>query len=203
MNWLPHYHHGRASSVVHRLSPGVKLACALVLIVGTALAPERWVGWYAAVFAVLAVIAALSRVPLWFLIKRLLLLSPFVLGVAAVNAFHHETRGHWQIVATRGFLCLLTVLLVAHTTPFGRTLHVLRRAKVPALLITMMALMQRYLFVLADESERMSRARRSRTFHKRKRIEWRLPATVVSQLFIRASERAERIYEAMCARGWK
>jgi len=26
---------------------------------------------------------------------------------------------------------------------------------------------------------------------------------VVGQLFIRASERAEHIYDAMCARGWK
>jgi energy-coupling factor transporter transmembrane protein EcfT len=25
----------------------------------------------------------------------------------------------------------------------------------------------------------------------------------VGQLFVRASERAERIYDAMCARGWK
>ena len=28
-------------------------------------------------------------------------------------------------------------------------------------------------------------------------------ATVLGQLFVRASERAERIYDAMCARGWK
>jgi energy-coupling factor transporter transmembrane protein EcfT len=28
-------------------------------------------------------------------------------------------------------------------------------------------------------------------------------ATVISQLFIRSSERAERIYAAMCARGWR
>jgi energy-coupling factor transporter transmembrane protein EcfT len=28
-------------------------------------------------------------------------------------------------------------------------------------------------------------------------------STVVGQLFVRASERAEHIYDAMCARGWK
>jgi len=63
--------------------------------------------------------------------------------------------------------------------------------------------MYRYLFVLVDEAQRMKRARASRTFTVRRGRSWRTLATVVSQLFIRASERAERIYGAMCARGWK
>src|SRR5581483_4777434 len=61
----------------------------------------------------------------------------------------------------------------------------------------------RYLFVLLDESERMRRARLSRTFTRNRKFQWRAMSTVVGQLFVRASERAERIYDAMCARGWK
>jgi energy-coupling factor transporter transmembrane protein EcfT len=49
----------------------------------------------------------------------------------------------------------------------------------------------------------MRRARASRTFTLRRRFQWHTLATVVGQLFVRASERAERIYDAMCARGWK
>jgi cobalt/nickel transport system permease protein len=75
--------------------------------------------------------------------------------------------------------------------------------RVPALLVTTLALMHRYLFVLLDESERMRRARSSRTFWRQRRARWRMLGTVVGQLFVRASERAERIYAAMCARGWK
>ena len=69
--------------------------------------------------------------------------------------------------------------------------------------VTTLTLMHRYLFVLADEAERMRRARASRTFTRGRRFQWHTLATVVGQLFIRASERAERIYDAMCARGWK
>ena len=75
--------------------------------------------------------------------------------------------------------------------------------RVPGLLITTIALMHRYLFVLADEAERMRRARASRTFTRDRRARWQTLSTVVGQLFVRASERAERIYDAMCARGWK
>jgi len=103
----------------------------------------------------------------------------------------------------RSSLCLLTVILVANTTPFSETLRVLKRVRVPALLITTIALMHRYLFVLADEAERMRRARASRTFTPQRHFHWHALSTVVGQLFVRASERAERIYDAMCARGWK
>jgi cobalt/nickel transport system permease protein len=71
------------------------------------------------------------------------------------------------------------------------------------LLITTMTLMHRYLFVLSDEAERMRRAQASRSFTRGRRFQWRSMSTVVGHLFIRASERAERIYDAMCARGWR
>ena len=106
-------------------------------------------------------------------------------------------------LAARSALCLLTVILVSNTTPFSQVLRALQRARVPALLVTTIALMHRYIFVLADEAERMRRARLSRTFQRGRRMRWQVLATVVGQLFVRTSERAERIYDAMCARGWK
>jgi len=95
------------------------------------------------------------------------------------------------------------VVLLANTTPFSELLPVLRRVRVPALLVTTLALMHRYLFVLADEAERMRRARAARSFTRGRHFAWRALATVAGRLFIRASERAERIYAAMCARGWQ
>ena len=201
-DWLNH-HHGHADSPIHRLSAGLKLGVALMVIVVTVLAPIRWSGWFIGVAALLILTTLLSRLSLLFLLKRLLVLSPFVLGVVVVNAFQPASRANWLAVAVKSMLCLLTITLVSNTTPFSRILHVLKSMRVPALLITTIALMHRYLFVLVDESERMRRARASRTFARGRRFHWHTLATVVGQLFIRASERAERIYDAMCARGWK
>jgi cobalt/nickel transport system permease protein len=197
------HHHTRLESPVHRAPTGLKLGVAFLIILGTALAPSHWGAWFAGVAAVLTCVAAWSRLPALFLLKRLLVLSPFVLGVALANAFQSAGRVSWRTVAVRSGLCLLTVILVSNTTPFSRVLRVLRRVRVPGLLVATIALMHRYLFVLADEAERMRRARASRTFTRGRRLPWSALATVVSQLFIRASERADRIYAAMCARGWK
>jgi len=63
--------------------------------------------------------------------------------------------------------------------------------------------MQRYGPVLIDESRRMQRARSSRTFRGGRFSTWAISGGIIAQLFLRTLNRAERIYLAMCARGWK
>ncbi len=186
-----------------RLPAAFKLGVALAIIVGTVLAPPAATGWFVAAAVLLVVAIVLSRLPLLFLLKRLAWLSPFILSVALVNALQPTARGSWLVVAVKSTICLLTVIVVSNTTPFSRILRVLKAARVPGLLITTIALMHRYLFVLVEEAERMRRARASRTFKRRRRARWHALSTVVGQLFVRASERAEHIYDAMRARGWK
>jgi cobalt/nickel transport system permease protein len=203
MDNLLGHHHSHSDSPVHRLPAIIKLGVAFIVIVATVLVPIQWTGWFIGVAVVLVLTALLSRIPILFLVKRILVLSPFVLGVALINAFQPSARGNWLGVAVKSALCLFTVILVSNTTPFNKILRVLKMARVPSLLITTIALMHRYLFVLADEAERMRRARASRTFARARRFKWGALASVIGQLFVRASERAERIYDAMCARGWK
>lgn len=202
LDLLGHYHRCRPS-LLDRLPAGVKLLAALVLITGTVLAPARWTGWFVGAGLVLVLGLTASRLPLGFLLKRLLVLSPFVLGVALVQALHPGPGGGWQLTLVKSGLCLSAVILVANTTPFSQTLRVLGRAGLPRLLLTTLALMHRYLFVLAEEAQRMHRARASRTFVPTRRGQWQSRAALLGQLFVRASERAERIYAAMCARGWQ
>ena len=139
--------------------------------------------------------------PFWS--SRLAVLLPFVFGVTLAGMLNPGGGLDWRIIAAKSTLCLLTVILLSHTTPLGEIIRFLQRLRVPGLLVTTMALMHRYLFVLADEAGHMRRARASRTFTRGRRFAWSALATVLSRLFIRASERAERIYDAMCARGWK
>ncbi len=195
--------YSRLDSPVHRIPAIVKSATALLLVITLVVVPlsQTWVFAAAAVILVLAAVA--SRVPLSFIVKRLLLLEPFVLGVAILMLFRPDGMTVFLSIFVRSTLCLLTMILLSNTTPFSGLLEVFRRLGAPALLVTLLALMYRYLFVLIDEAERMQRARVSRTFTKGRTHVWRLLATVVSQLFIRSSERAERIYSAMCARGWR
>jgi cobalt/nickel transport system permease protein len=95
------------------------------------------------------------------------------------------------------------MILLSNTTPFSSLLLTMKRLGVPRLLVTILALLYRYLFVLIDEAERLHRARASRTFSTSRTKKWQMLASLIGQLFVRSTERAERIYSAMTARGWK
>jgi cobalt/nickel transport system permease protein len=71
------------------------------------------------------------------------------------------------------------------------------------MLITTLAMMYRYLSLLTDQTQRMRRARMSRTFNANRASTWRSLTSIIGHLFIRTAERSERVYTAMCARGWK
>lgn len=198
---LSPYQHG--SSRVHRLPAALKFATALSCVLLVVLLPRgAWLS-YGAIATGLVIIAFGAGTDLRQLALRVLLLEPFVIGIALLALLR---PGGWPLflsIMAKSTLCLATMVLLTATTRFSDLLGVLWRARVPALLVTTLALMYRYLFVLVEEMERMQRARRSRTFRRDRAAAWRGSAQVAGQLFVRSSERAERVYLAMCARGWK
>jgi cobalt/nickel transport system permease protein len=193
----------RLKSPVHRLPASLKLTIAVAVVMTVMMAPIGSPVVYGIVAAILIGAAAASRIPPAFLVKRLLFLEPFVVAIAALSLL--KPGGLWMFLAIvcKSTLSLFTMILLSNTTRFTDILGVLREIGIPSLLVTVLALMYRYLFVLIDEAERMTRARASRTFAAGRLRLWKSAASVVSQMFIRSSERAERIYAAMLARGWK
>ena len=193
----------RLDSPIHRAPPGLKLALALATVVTSVVTPLSLWWAFVAISVLLSAAALASRVPPSFLLRRLVLLEPLAAGVAILSAFQPGGAGIALSILVRSTLCLATMVLLTSTTPFADLLRALRALRVPDLLVTVLALMYRYLFVLVDEAERMQRARRSRTFTRRRTHAWESLAALVGQLFVRSTERAERIYAAMCARGWR
>ena len=190
-------------SLLHRLSPQLKLAAALLIAVGTALMPRRLDALYIVPALLVLGMWVIAGMPLAQFGRRLLLAEPFILGVAILSLMNPGAAPIFLSAVVKSHLCIFTLLLLTWTTPFHEILQVLRRVRVPAVLLTTLALMVRYLPVLAEESKRMQRARASRTFSRRGPALWRNLTAILGQLFIRSVDRAERIYLAMCARGWK
>jgi cobalt/nickel transport system permease protein len=181
----------------------LKFATALLLLLALVLMPPaRWDGLLV-IGTIIAVLLILSRVTFRQLAKRLLLLEPLVLGVAGLTWFEPDGHRIFLLLMFKANLCLLTTFLLAQTTSFSELIALLKRLHAPWLVVIIFTLMHRYLFVLADEAERMQRARASRTFAAGCHRQWLSLSSVIGQLFLRASDRAERIYNAMCARGWK
>jgi cobalt/nickel transport system permease protein len=111
-------------------------------------------------------------------------------------------------IAVKSWLSVQAAVLLTATTRMPDLLVAMRALKLPRLLIATVSLMWRYLFVLADETMRMLRARTSRSAALDGRgggsLFWRASVTgaMAGTLFLRGYERSERIYNAMLARGY-
>ncbi len=188
---------------LHELSARVKLVATLVIIIGTVLLPRRPDLLYVVPAAVLVILWPFARMPLLYAVRRLFMVEFFIVGFALLTLLHPSAAPVFLSAFIKSNLCVFTMLLLTWTTPFHDILAELRRLRLPSVMVTTLALMYRYLPVLAEESRRMQRARASRTFSRRRRLAWHTIAAIVGQLFVRSADRAERIYLAMCARGWK
>jgi len=193
----------RRHSALHRASPRSKLAITLVILAGTVLLPRRPDLLYCLPAAILLVLWLLARMPVRYAVRRLLMVEFFIIGIALLTLLRPSAAPVFVSAFIKSNLCVLAMLLLAWTTPFQDILQELRRLRLPSAMLTTLALMYRYLPVLVEESRRMQRARASRTFSRGRRFAWHSLSGIVGQLFVRSADRAERIYLAMCARGWK
>jgi cobalt/nickel transport system permease protein len=193
----------RRPSALQRASPRLKLAVMVALLIGTVLLPRRPDFLYCLPAAILLVLWPISRMPISYALRRLLMVQVFILGIALLTLLRPSEAPIFVSAFLKSNLCVLAMLLLTWTTPFYDILQELRRLRLPSVMLTTLALMYRYLPVLAEESRRMQRGRASRTYSRRKRLAWGNITNIVAQLFIRSADRAERIYLAMCARGWK
>jgi cobalt/nickel transport system permease protein len=202
--WFDPY--SRIDSPVRRLPAGVKLAAAVAIVLTVVLVPihgQKALLIFSSVLLLLIAITGLSLVSPVTIVKRVLFLEPVILGAALLALFQPGGVKVFLLLVVRSTLCLWTMTLFAGTTPFDDLLEVMRRLRLPAMLVTTVAMMYRYLSLLTDQTQRMRRARASRTFNTGTLSTWRNLTTIIGHLFIRTADRSERVYAAMCARGWK
>jgi cobalt/nickel transport system permease protein len=212
------------SSLIHRLDPRIKTLCALAFILVASLLPAgRWLH-YGLLLSVPWVGAIVSGLGAGYLLKRSFIALPFALAaitlpftvpgdpislpIPGVTVSAEGLERFLSIVIKSWISVQMAILLVA-TTAFPDLLWGLRALGVPRILVSTVGLMYRYIFVLADEAMRLTRARAARSGALEGRpaggsIAWRGRVTggLVGNLALRSFERSERIYDAMAARGY-
>jgi len=189
----------------------------MLLYVLAVVATPREAFWAFGVHAVLVGGAvAVARIPAGFLLRRLLVLIPFVLFAVFLPFFGGGARtdvlglsvsveglwGAWTILA-KATLGVTASIVMAATTEVPDILLGLDRLRAPRLITAIAGFMVRYLDVVLGEMHRMRIAMLSRGYDPRWIWQGRALATSAGALFIRSYERGERVYQAMVARGYE
>jgi cobalt/nickel transport system permease protein len=161
-----------------------------------------------------AVIIALANLPALFVARKIALISPFVLMVGLFNPVFDHTElyqiGH--ITITGGWISLISLFIrslltvgaafiLIGTTGFAAVCQALERLGIPRLFTVQLLFLHRYIFVLADETCRASRARELRSCGK-KGVGVVSFSSLVGHLLLRTWHQAARIHTAMLARGF-
>jgi cobalt/nickel transport system permease protein len=136
---------------------------------------------------------------------------PFVKDGAPAGSW---TLGPWNITVTydglvifwnvmvKSSLSMLCMILLVATTPFPALLKGFEGLRCPRVILLILSFMYRYLFLFHNVFMRMVRAKNCRPPSENKIREFKALAGIIGVLFIRAYEKAERVYLAMCSRGF-
>ena len=203
-------------SAVQRLDPRAKILSALagIVIVVTEPLSARLVH-FVLYFSLMFCVLVISQLPPRYMLKRLLLVSPFIVMASIFyplsfyitdkELYLTESRlvlNSALVIFLKALLSVLILIILTSTEKFHRLLLALRKLRFPKLICTISALLYRYIFIISDEMLRTTRARESRTPGTLAKGRIKVFGNQVAVIFLRSWERSTIIYKSMLSRGF-
>jgi cobalt/nickel transport system permease protein len=203
------------NTFVHRLDPRVKLIATLLYLFTVISFSKYEIIALLPFFLYPVLLMTIGEIPLPFILKKVILVSPFAIFIGIFNPFLDSGQvfifkgltisAGWLSffsILIKFTLTVSTALLLVATTSFPSVCHAFRQLGVPSLFVSQLLFLYRYIFVLMEETMRIVRARNMRSYGQHG-TGIRVFVRIVGILFIRTVERAERIYYAMLSRGFQ
>lgn len=210
-----HRLHFHGHSPVHRAPAHLKILSLVVFMLAVVAVPARFASLLLLALGLLGAVVLVSQVPVTYLLRRLVVETPFVLFAVlmpfvaegeriTVLGLHLSRPGlvAGGLLLAKATLGVLGALTLAATTEPVALLAGLQRLRLPALMVSIMSFMVRYLDVVTGELSRMTTAIRSRGGDPRSPRHWPMLGRTLGALFIRSYERGERVHLAMLSRGY-
>ncbi|MDF2545180.1 MAG: cobalt transporter, permease protein CbiQ [Anaerosolibacter sp.] len=203
----------RKDTPIHRIHPLAKVLTTFVyLLILVSFDRYEISGLLPLIFYPLLVFL-FAELPAGPILKRILFVEPFIIGIGILNPFFdQEIVIIGGIALSRGWITFFSIfiksglavtagLLLMATTGMDKLAAALRLLKIPRLFVLQLLLTYRYISLLMEEVARTIRAYslRAPTHKGVHRSAW---GSLAGQLLLRTLDRAQRIYQAMCLRGF-
>jgi cobalt/nickel transport system permease protein len=183
--------------------PRAKIIGTLGFICGVAFFQDQLVLGFSLIFT--ACLLAISGVPAVHIARRYAIALPFI-AFASLSLFLTSGQDNAIAMFMRISASVLALILLVVTTDFFDLLKGLQSMKVPGIMISMLMFTYRYIFVFAEELERMSVARQARGYRGGKSfLDRRAMGTIsntAGMVLVRAYERGLRVHDSLRARGY-
>ena len=199
---------------VNALNPLVKLLVVLAYIIFVVSYGRYDIAGLLALAIFPVIMIPIADIPARLLIKRLLVVLPFIVLIGIFNPlFDREPAVFAGVVLARGWIAffslflkgVLTVtaaLLLIATTGMENMSAAFRHLRVPRLLVLQILLTYRYISVLLEEANNTIVAYSMRA-PLQKGNHYKVWGSLAGQLLLRTYDRAQRIYVGMRLRGFE
>jgi cobalt/nickel transport system permease protein len=204
----------RRESAIHRLDPRAKVLTTLVFIVCVVSFGRYELAAMIPFLIFPTAVLALADLPVGYVVRKTAVVLPFAVLVGLFNPFFDrqvllqlgpfDIWGgviSWVSIVIRALLTAGAAIILIATTGFPAVCNALEHLGMPRVFALQLLFLYRYIFVLTDEGERVTRARQLRTCGS-KGLGLRHFGSLAGHLLLRSWERAERIHMAMLARGF-
>lgn len=204
----------KGNSTIHRLDARAKVLVALIFILCVVSYNRYELTALLPFFIFPVIMVSLSGLPALYILRKIILLCPFVLAVGIFNPIIDrevllqfgpvDISGGWisfASILTRSILTVGTGFILMAVTGFTSICQALERLGIPQVFTVQLLFLYRYIFVLTEESGRASRARELRSCGK-KGLGIHSFGSLTGHLLLRTWQRAERIHSAMLSRGF-
>lgn len=200
-------------SFIHRLHPLSKLYTTLFFLI-TVVSFDKYE--VTALFPLLIYplsLIIIADLPLLMILKKVVLVEPLIIGIGIFSPLlDHNSVSIAGVTFSAGWINCLNIIIKCSLTVTAAVIYMaatgmdkialsLRLIHVPKIFVLQLLLTYRYLSVLLEEVARITKAYRLRSAEQ-KGVHRKAWGSLMGQLILRSLARAERIYEAMRARGF-
>jgi cobalt/nickel transport system permease protein len=202
------------NTMIHNIHPVAKLLTTIVFLIVTVSFGKYEISRLLPLVLYPIIVMIIAEIPIVPIMKRLLIAAPFVIGLGIFNPLFDvkpmivlpwiQISGGWISFISIIIKCVLTVLAVfilIATTGINGIALALRMMRIPKIFVMQIILTYRYISLLIEEVSSIVRAYSLRSLNE-KGIRFSVWGSLTGQLLIRTVERAQRIYLAMCCRGF-
>lgn len=199
---------------LHRLDPRAKVLVTALFVVLVISHGRYEISALFPFFIFPAALIAAGNLPAGYIVRKVLLLCPFVIVVGMFNPLIDRTvllqfgpvgvSGGWLSFASiviRSFLTVGSAFVLLALTGFPGICRALEQLGMPRPFAVQLLFIYRYIFVLTEETGRAARARQLRSCGTKGQGMGSF-ATLVGHLLLRTWQRAERVHIAMLSRGF-
>jgi len=203
----------RGDTSIHRVHPLAKLITTVIYLIVVVSFDRYEISRLLPLVFYPILIFAFAELPVKPILKRVLLVEPLVIGIGVLNPVFDQqvvmlagmeiSRGWITFLAIfiKGGLTVTAALLLIATTGMDRLAEALRMLRIPRLFVLQLLLTYRYISVLMEEVATTLRAYSMRA-PRQKGIQRSVWGSLAGQMLLRTFDRAQRVYQAMCLRGF-